>query len=452
MAKAMFNPDMESLSVTDQRKMEKTLLLRQIDYIYANSKMYQDKFAQAGIKKEQISDDRDLALLPFTTKLELRESQKKSPPFGDFLAAPSEKINRVHRTSGTTGDFIYTALTKADLDLTHNCGGRAFWAGGLRPSHRVVHCLNYCMWMGGFTDHANLETTGATVFPFGVGNSRQLIQIIQEAGITAISSTPSYPNHLEKVLREEFNMDPAELGLKLGLFGGEPGLENPVYRQRIETTWGMKAQNSNYGVSDVLCNFASVCRDNYKLHFLGQGALLIQLIDPETLEDIPVTEGAVGELVLTHLKKEAQPLVRYRTSDLMEILETGPCGCGRSGFRFRIVGRVDDMIHVKGINVFPNGIAMVLEDLVPDITGEFQIVLTHPSPYTHLDLKVEQAPETTPDMGKALKAKIEDKIKERLNVKVVIDLVKPDSIERTKMGKARRIIRSYEPRVTPQSS
>ena len=238
-------------------------------------------------------------------------------------------------------------------------------------------------------------------------------------------------------------MAPTELGLELGLFGGEPGLENPVYRKRIENTWGIKAQNANYGVSDVLCNFASVCPENYKLHFLGQGALLLQLINPVTMEDIPITQGAVGEMVLTHLKKEAQPLIRYQTSDLMEILETGPCECKRTGFRFRIVGRANDMLHVKGINVFPNGIAMVLEDMIPEVTGEFQIILDHPSPYTGLDIKVEHGAHITPDKMIDLKSMIENKINETLNFKGVVELVKPESIERTKMGKARRVIRNF---------
>ncbi|WP_027362978.1 phenylacetate--CoA ligase family protein [Desulfospira joergensenii] len=443
MERTMFNPDMESMSEPDRKNLERSLLLEQIDYVYSQSPMYREKFSKAGINKDKIKDPRDLCLLPFTTKQELRESQKRQPPFGDFLAAPVEQVNRVHRTSGTTGSFIYTALTRQDLDLTHDCGARAFWAGGLRPHHRVIHCLNYCMWMGGYTDHANLEATGAAVIPFGVGNSKQLIQVIKDAGINAISSTPSYPKHLEKVLAAEFDIKPMDLGLELGLFGGEPGLENPVYRERMEATWGMKAQNANYGVSDVLCNFASVCPDNYKLHFLGQGGLLVQLIDPLTLEDIPITDGAVGEMVLTHLKKQAQPLVRYRTSDLMEILETGPCECGRTGFRFRIVGRADDMMHVKGINVFPNGIAMVLENMVPRVTGEFQVVLDHPSPYTSLNIKVEHGALVGPEEMEDLKLKIETAIKETLNFRGIVELVKPDSIERTRMGKARRVIRNY---------
>ncbi|RLB74738.1 MAG: phenylacetate--CoA ligase family protein, partial [Deltaproteobacteria bacterium] len=238
-------------------------------------------------------------------------------------------------------------------------------------------------------------------------------------------------------------IDPRDLGLELGLFGGEPGLENPAYRQRIENTWGMKAQNANYGVSDVLCNFAAVCRENYQLHFLGTGALLFQLIDPETGEDLPIEEGTVGEMVLTHLDKEAQPLVRYRTSDVLEILGVGPCSCGRTGLRFRVVGRADDMVHVKGINVFPNGIARVLESMVPEVTGEFQIVLDHPPPYAHLNITVESGAQKGAGDQDDLKKRIAMKLKEELNFKAVINLVPPGSIKRTEMGKAIRVVRTY---------
>jgi len=205
----------------------------------------------------------------------------------------------------------------------------------------------------------------------------------------------------------------------------------------------MKAQNANYGVSDVLCNFAAVCEDNYQLHFLGMGALLFQLIDPESGEDIDIDEGVVGEMVLTHLAKEAQPLVRYRTSDLLEILGVGPCACGRTGPRFKVIGRADDMLHVKGINVFPNGVAQVLESMVPDVTGEFQIVLSHPSPYTHLDISVEHGEKIKPEEMEGLKTRVTAQLKEHLNFAAVVTLVPPNSIERTEMGKAIRVLRNY---------
>ncbi len=448
MEQTMFNETLEALNPSDQFKMEQEKLNLQIQYVYANSKFYQNKFKAAGLTADDIKGIEDLERLPFTTKSELRESQKNEPPFGDFLAAPANSIQRVHRTSGATGRFIYTALTKKDLEQTHDCGARAFWCGGLRPFHRVVHCLNYCLWMGGYTDHTNLETTGATVFPFGVGNSRQLVRVIQDAKINAISSTPSYPKYLEDVVREELGIEPIDLGLKLGLFGGEPGLDNPVYRKRIEKAWGMRAQNANYGVSDVLCNFASVCEQNYQLHFLGQGALLVQLIDPNTKKDLPIQEGTAGEMVLTHLEKEAQPLIRYRTSDMIEIMGTGPCRCGRTGFRFRVIGRSDDMLHVKGINVFPNGIAKVLEEMVPEVTGEFQVVLTKPSPYTHLNITVEHGDTIRPEEMEGLKSKIGAKIKEVLNFTAVLKLVQPQSIKRTQMGKAIRVLREYKKKIS----
>ena len=443
MTKTMWNRTMETLTPADQARLEGDLLTDQVEYVTANSEMYHNKFRQAGLDKVRVKDVEDLSALPFTHKADLRAGQERKPPFGDFLACRPEKINRVHRTSGATGRFVYTALTKADLELTHDVGARSFWAAGLRPGHRVVHCLNYQLWMGGFTDHANLETTGATVFPFGVGGSGQLVRVIKEAGINVISSTPSYPKHLEPVVRKELGIEPRELGLELGLFGGEPGLDNPVYRTRIEEAWGMKAMNANYGVSDVLCNFASVCPENYQLHFLGQGALLWQLIDPDTGADLKIEPGVIGEVVLTHLKKEAQPLIRYRTSDLVEVTETGRCACGRTGPRFKVIGRADDMLHVKGINVFPNGVALVLEDLVPQVTGEFQIVLDHPSPYTWLNIIVEHGVEIKQDEMISLKDAVTDKLKQSLNFAAKVSLVPPGRIERTKMGKARRVVRNY---------
>ncbi len=434
---------METLPAGEQHRLEQERLLKQLEYVGAASEMYRRKWAEAGVGLDDVKGVEDLHKLPFTTKTELRESQERWPPFGDFLACRPEDVSRVHRTSGATGRFVYTALTRGDLDLTHDCGARSFWSAGLRPHHRVVHCLNYQLWMGGLTDHINLETTGATVFPFGVGNSRQLVRVIREAGIGVLSSTPSYPKYLEQVVRNELRIEPRDLGLKLGLFGGEPGLDNPTYRQRIEDSWGMKAQNANYGVSDVLCNFAAVCAENYQLHFLGTGALLFQLIDPPNGEDLPMEEGVVGEMVLTHLAKEAQPLVRYRTSDLLEILGVGPCACGRTGPRFKVIGRADDMLHVKGINVFPNGVAQVLESMVPEVTGEFQILLTHPSPYTHLDITVEQGKKIEPEEMEGLKRRVTDQLKEHLNFAAVVTLVPPNSIGRTQMGKAIRVVRNY---------
>lgn len=276
----------------------------------------------------------------------------------------------------------------------------------------------------------------------GVGNSRQLLRLIQEAGIDAISSTPSYPTHLEGMVRDELGIEPVDLGLKLGLFAGEPGLENPTYRQRIEEPWGIKASNC-YGISDVMSSFAAVCQDSNDLHFMGQGSLVAQMIDPASCEDLAVDEGVEGELVLTHLAREAQPLVRYSTSDVIRILATGPCSCGRTGFRFQVTGRSDDMVHVRGINVFPSGVADVLTALTPSVTGEFQILLSHPGPYDRLDIAVEYGEGVRLEGLEQLRQQVEAKIKEALTFSAYVDLVPPDSIPRTEMGKAIRVVRRF---------
>jgi phenylacetate-CoA ligase len=204
--------------------------------------------------------------------------------------------------------------------------------------------------MGGVTDHLTLEQTGATVVPFGVGGSELLIRTIREIGIDAISCTPSYPAVLERVIEEQFpGLHPRDLGLKLGLFGGEPGLDDPRLRDRIRETWGMEPRNANYGVSDVFSNVAAQCEHDSHLHFLAGDVLHAELIDPESTAPLPLEAGQQGELVLTHLVRDCQPLVRFRTGDIIAIDHTDPCRCGRTGMRFRVVGRSDDMVVVRGL-------------------------------------------------------------------------------------------------------
>ena len=437
----LFDPEFETITPVAGEMLESAMLARALEYVFERSPFYRAKFEAAGLTPGDIGHLEALESLPFTTKAELRESQEREPPFGDFLAAPRETLARVHRTSGSTGRFIFTALTADDVKQTNEVGARAFWAAGLRPHHMVVHCLNYQLWMGGLSDHMSLEKTGAVAVPFGVGNSRLLVRVIKEAGIDAISSTPSYPRVLEGAVREELAIEPRELGLKLGLFGGEPALEDPAFKANLEATWGMRARNANYGVSDILSNFAAVCDAVEELHYLGAGAMIAQLVDPATGADIAITEGARGELVGTSIGKEAQPLVRYRTGDILEVTGTGTCACGRTGFRFRVVGRADDMLVVRGVNVFPSGIARVLNALVPEVTGEFQIALGNPPPHDRLDITIEHgdAAEPTERLAEA----VARALKAELGFTARVTLVPPGSIPRTEMGKAVRVKRRY---------
>ncbi len=380
----------------------------------------------------------DLPVLPLCDKAMLRASQAASPPFGDYLAARSEEVLRVHRTSGTTGQAMNLALSAADAGLTAEVGGRAQRAAGLGPGHRVVHCLNYQLWMGGLTDHMTLEATGATVVPFGVGGSELLVRTIRELGITAICCTPSYPAVLERVIAERFpGLKPSDLGLELALFGGEAGLDDANFRARLETVWGFAARNANYGVSDVLCNFAGQCEAQGDLHFVALDALYPELIDPATGEQHPFAAGEEGELVLTHLAKECQPLVRFRTGDVVVLTASEPCACGRTAPRFRVIGRSDDMVVVRGINVYPTMVAAVL-GAFPELSGEYRIRLPRRGPHDRLPVEAELAA-GAPD-GAALADAVAAAIKRELGVSAAVTLAPPRSLPRNE-GKTRRVFK-----------
>ena len=386
-------------------------------------------------------DLRDLPELPLSDKSQLRQSQADHPPFGDYLAAPRAMANRLHRTSGTTGQAMNLALSARDALITQEVGGRCHRSAGLTPDHAVVHCLNYQMWMGGLTDHMTLEATGALVVPFGVGSTDLLIHTIREVGITAISCTPSYPAVLERVIAQHFpGLKPRDLGLKLGLFGGEPGLDDPAFRARLRETWGMEPRNANYGVSDVFSNFGAECPHDTRLHFMAADVLHPELIDPDSGAPIALEAGASGELVLTHLVRDCQPLVRFRTGDIITIGETAPCACGCTGFRFSVVGRSDDMVVVRGLNMFPSMVAAVLNE-IPELSGDYRITLNTPPPYDTLPVQAELAEgvAATPD----LIHKVERAIKVKLGASATVSLCPAHTFPRTE-GKTKRVIRGHQ--------
>jgi phenylacetate-CoA ligase len=375
----------EALPPADLWPAQQAAWAAQRRHVATASGFYRDLWAGA----EPPADLRDLPALPLSDKAQLRADQAAHPPFGRYMAAPPETALRLHRTSGTTGQAMNLALSARDAAITAAVGGRCHRAAGLGPGHRVVHCLNYQMWMGGVTDHMTLEATGALVIPYGVGGTRHLVETIRDLRITAISCTPSYPAVLERVMAEDFpGLAPADLGLRLGLFGGEPGLDAPAFRDRLRAVWGMEPRNANYGVSDVFSNFAAQCADDTRLHFMAADVLSPELIDPATGTPKRIEAGAEGELVLTHLIRDCQPLVRFRTGDIVAIDATEPCRCGRTGFRFRVIGRADDMVVVRGINVFPSMIAAVLGE-VPGLSGDYRILLDGPPPHDVLPVHAE---------------------------------------------------------------
>ena len=419
------------------RSCQQELWRKQSLYVYENSAFYQSLW-QGSKPPARL---KDMAQLPLTSKAQLRVSQVAGPPFGDYLASNRNSVSRLHRTSGTTGQAMNLALSARDCSLTETIGGRAQSLAGLGPRHSVVHCLNYQMWMGGITDHLTLEKTGAMVVPFGVGSTDLLIDTIRQIGINAISCTPSYPAVLERTLQERFTaLEPRDLGLELGLFGGEAGLDDPAFRQRIRDTWGMEPRNANYGVSDVLSNFAAQCEADTRLHFVAEDVLYPELIDPDNGDTLALDAGADGALVLPHLQRACQPLVRFRTGDIIAVDSTERCECGFEGLRFRVVGRSDDMVVVRGINIFPSMVAAVVNGF-DELSGNYRIPLDTRPPYDALPLALELAPGRNVDPG--LAQSIQQAIKQALGATARVELLPSGSYELSE-GKTRRVLRSYQ--------
>ena len=413
-------------------------LLKQLEYVFKNSAFYRSKLGSYFSESNSLAVD--FFELPFTTKNEVLDDQKSNPPYGSNLCVSPKDIKRIHSTSGTTNRPLLIAMTKNDIDQTVAVGKKCFSSSGVTERDTVVHCLSYNMWMGGYTDHQSIEASGATVIPFGVGNTNRLIETILNIRPTAIHCTPSYLSKIELILKRDFNLQPIDLGLKLGLFGAESGLQNPNYRKSIEQSWGIKAMNANYGMADVLSMFGSECVYQNGLHFMGGDILFPELIDPQTEESLKIEKDAEGELILTNLARESQPLIRYRTKDVVKILSNESCKCGESGFRFEIIGRSDDMITIKGVNVFVNSIDKIISNHLELLTGVFQIHISKSDPISEILLRIELKP-TLSIPEDEFKDHLMLEFKNKLSVKPDIDLLPEGSLPRTE-GKSKKAFRS----------
>jgi phenylacetate-CoA ligase len=418
------------------KDIEKPKLLKQLQYVLDNSAFYKKKFKEFKSANDAVDN---FQFLPFTEKKEVIDDQLEHPPFGSNLSTQDDRVVRVHRTSGTTGRAVFIPLTNRDIEVTVYAGARCFWGSGLRPHDRVVHCLNYCMWIGGYTDHQSLEKTGAAVIPYGVGNSKNLIEAILDLKPTAIHCTISYLKTLESILEQEFHLAPSDLGLKKGLFGGEGGVQERKKRKSIEDIWGIKAMDANYGVSDVLSMFGGECQEQMGLHFMGQGSLYVELIDPKEEKPLAIEKGVQGEFVLTNIEREAQPMVRFRTHDMVEILDHEKCICGRTSFRFKVLGRSDDMIVVKGLNVYPGNIGSVVTEFLDDTTGEYQVIVEKKQPIENIAVQVEYNKRINKDAKNNLQFSLERRLKEKTGIKIQVELIPEGSLPRTE-GKSKRLI------------
>ncbi len=411
-------------------------LNRQLAYVCEASGFYRERFRLDG--QRLLLTVEDLPFLPFTSRADLQADQEAHPPFGRYLAAPSDRVSRVHRTSGSTGRALLIALSATDIEQSVAIGAACFRSAGVGGGDLVIHCLNYCMWSGGLTDHQALERSGAGVVPYGVGKSSELIEMIRRIQPTGIHCTPSYLGTLEERLAADFGLAPRELGLRIGLFGGEGGLQEPAFRQRIEQTWGIRAMDANYGMSEVLSMFGSECAARCGLHFFGADSLYAELKALNSDETFAMEQGVSGELVLTHRVRECQPLVRYRTSDIIEVTATEPCTCGRTSPRFRVIGRVDDMLVIRGINVFPGRVVDAIHRFSDRLTGEYRVQVSREAPIREFRVVAE---ERSPGTSPRLADELADALEKSLSVRPTIQLVAAGTFPRTS-GKTCRVERS----------
>lgn len=391
---------------------------------------YKERFAKAGVTPEKIKSLDDLKYLPFSKKSDLRDNY----PFG-MLNVPKNKLARVHASSGTTGKPTVVGYTKADLDMWSECMARLVCAGGATPDDMVQIAFGYGLFTGAFGLHYAMEKLGAAVIPTSSGNTEKQIMLMKDFGSTILISTPSYALYISEVM-EEMGVKKEELSLKYGLFGAEGSTEE--MRAQIERRLGITA-TENYGLSEIIGpGVAGECLEKCGQH-INEDNFIIEIINPETGEVLP--EGETGEVVITAPTKVALPMFRYRTGDISRLIPE-PCKCGRTTTRMaKLMGRSDDMLIIKGVNVFPSQVESVLIGM-DHIGPHYQLVVTKNGYTDALEVKVELTDSSVLESFSELE-KLSKSIRHKLHVVLGIDakvsLVEPKSIERF-TGKAKRVI------------
>jgi len=401
-----------------------------IRHVYENMPFYRKKMQELGVTPDDIKDVRDLHKLPFTVKQDLRDNY----PY-DTFAVPMDKVVRVHASSGTTGKPTVVGYTQNDIETWANCAGRALTAAGATEKDKVHISYGYGLFTGGLGMHYGAEKIKATAIPVSVGNTKGQIQIIKDFGSSVICCTPSYALYLAEAI-EESGIDKSELKLKSGVFGAEPWTEN--MRKEIEERLGIKAFDI-YGLSEVIGpGVAFECNAQTGMH-INEDHFIPEIIDPDTGEVLP--EGSVGELVFTAITKEAMPLIRYRTRDIAS-LSKQKCSCGRTLVKMaKPTGRSDDMLIIRGINVFPSQIESVLLEL-GDTAPHYLIIVDRVDNLDVMEVQVEMTDAMFSDTVRHIEEKeraIKAALESTLRISPKVTLVAPKTIQRSE-GKAKRII------------
>lgn len=394
-----------------------------------NVPFYKAIFKRDGITPESIKTLDDIKKLPFTVKADMRDNY----PLG-LCAVPRADLARIHGSSGTTGKPTFVGYTRGDLETWARLCARFLYAGGLRPSHTVQVSFGYGLFTGGFGLHYGIEEIGAAILPASSGNTARQINLIRDLQPDALISTPSYALNIAEVARS-MGIDPKTLSLRFAHFGGEMWTEE--MRRQIESEMDLFAFN-NYGLSEIIGpGVSGECAARTGMH-IQEDHFLVECLNPDTLE--PVQDFEYGELVITALTREAMPMIRYRTRDIAS-LDDRPCACGRTTKRMsRVIGRSDDMLIIRGVNVFPSQIEEALFQ-VDGTSPHYLIEVTRPGALDQVSVKVEVRPEFFSDKMsemQQLRDRIDRKVQAVAGIHVQVELVAPQTLERS-MGKAVRV-------------
>ncbi|MFH2060307.1 MAG: phenylacetate--CoA ligase [Pseudomonadota bacterium] len=423
--------EIETLPRVGLESIQLKRLQRIVARVYKRVKPYRDKMDAAGVKPDDINSLKDLQKLPFTVKDDLRDSY----PFGLFTV-PMDEVVRVHASSGTTGKPTVVGYTQKDIELWASIMARALTCAGTHRGDMVHNAYGYGLFTGGLGAHYGVERLGATVIPVSGGNSKRQITIMKDFGSTVLLSTPSYALNLADAMAA-VNVDPASLSLRVGIFGAEPWSDN--MREEVEQKLNLKAVDI-YGLSEVIGpGVAMECLQSKKGMHIFEDHFLPEIIDPDTGAVLP--PGEKGELVFTTLTKEAFPIIRYRTKDISRLFyET--CDCGRTLVRMeKVTGRTDDMLIIRGVNVFPSQVEHVLMG-IEGVEPHYQIVVEREGNMDTMSVQVEVSENLFSDEIRVLEnmtKKIQADIKDMLGVTCKVKLVEPKTIQRSE-GKAQRVI------------
>lgn len=426
----MWQKEIETMPREELKKLQGERLCRQVKRMYERVELFRKRMDEAGLKPEDIRGVEDLKLLPFSYKQDLRDYY----PYGLF-AEPMENIVRVHASSGTTGKKIVVGYTRKDLEAWADCVARMFTAIGLDNRDFIQVAYGYGLFTGGLGAHEGAQRIGATVIPISSGNTHNQIQTMVDFGSTALCCTPSYAMYLGEAVNEAGLRD--KIKLKAGIFGAEPWTED--MRHAIEDSLGLKAYDI-YGLSEIMGpGVAYECSEQEGMH-ICEDMFIAEIIDPDTGEVLP--EGATGELVFTTLTKEGFPVIRYRTRDICTLIYE-PCKCGRTHIRMKKPqGRSDDMLIIRGVNVFPSQIEEVLLRVNENVTPNYQIIVDRVNNNDTFDINVEMSEKMFGDDVRTIELierKITGELRSVLGIGAKVHLVNPKSIERSE-GKAKRVI------------